>query len=67
MLLKILWVLKVSGHNTCNVQTDIELQNRADFLYMHSSFGVIKQILLLFFMFLIMSILQYCNSIWYNV
>lgn len=65
MLLKILWVLNVSGQNTCNVQTDIEPQNRADFLYM--SFGARKQILLLFFMSLIISMLQYCNFIWYNV
>ena len=35
------------------------------FLHRLRSFGARKQILLLFFMSVIMSVLQYCNSVWY--
>ncbi len=41
-------------------------KQRIYFLHRLRSFGVRKQILLLFFMSVIMRVLQYCNSIWYR-
>jgi hypothetical protein len=41
-------------------------KQRIYFLRRLRSFGVRKQILLLFFISVIMSVLQYCNSVWYR-
>ncbi len=42
------------------------VKQRVYFLHRLRSFGVSRKILLLFFMSVIMSILQYCNSIWFR-